>query len=74
MAKNYVTLTVEFESDTSWHDVVRNLISRIGNLDNDELGYTITKVYNSPITVEDAYDEDEEWFDEFVEDEEDWND
>lgn len=71
MVKNYVTLTVEFEGDAPWPDVVRNLISRIGNLDNDELGYTITKVFNSSICVEEAYDEDEEWFDE---DEEVWND
>ena len=71
MAKNYVTLTVEFEGDAPWPDIVRNLISRIGNLDNDELGYTITKVFNSPICEEEAYDEDEEWFDE---DEEVWND
>lgn len=71
MAKNYVTLTVEFEGDAPWPNVVRNLISRIGNLDNDELGYTITKVFNSPICEEEAYDEDEEWFDE---DEEVWND
>lgn len=61
MSKEYVTLTVEFESDTPWDDVVRNLISRIGNLDNDELGYTITKVYNSLFGAEHAYDEDEDW-------------
>lgn len=71
MIKEYVTLTIEFESSAPWPDVVRNLISRIGNLDNYELGYTITKVFNSPICMEEAYDEDEEWFDE---DEEVWND
>lgn len=74
MIKEYVTLTVEFESSAPWHDVVHNLISRIGNLDNDELGYTITQVFTSTMCAEDAYDEDEEWFDEFIEDEEDWND
>jgi hypothetical protein len=62
MAKNYVTLTVEFKSDAPWDDVVRNLISRIGNLDNDELGYTVTKVHNSLFGIEHAYDEDEEWY------------
>ena len=61
MSKEYVTLTIEFESDAPWCDVVLNLISRIHNLDNDELGYTITKVYNAPITMEEAYDEDEDW-------------
>ena len=62
MSKEYATLTIEFESDAPWDDVVRNLISRIGNLDNDELGYTITKVYNTPFETEHAYDEDEDWY------------
>lgn len=74
MAKNYVTLTVEFNTDAPWEEVVRNLICKIGDIANDELGYLVTRVHHTPITMEEAYDEDEEWFDEFVEDEEDWND
>ena len=77
MAKNYVTLTIEFNTDAPWEEVVSNLICKIGDIANDELGYLVTKVYNSPITPEEAYDEDEEWFDEeweFTEDEEDLND
>lgn len=62
MSKEYVTLTIEFESDAPWDDVVHNLISRIGNLDNDELGYTITKVYNNLFGTEYICDENEDWY------------
>ena len=62
-SKEYITLTIEFESDTPWRDVVRDLVSRIGNLSNNELDYTITNVYKSPFRFGQMYDEDEDWYD-----------
>ena len=64
MIKGHITLTIEFEYDESnsnWNDVSRNLITKIGNLDNDELNYTVSNVYNS--IYNDAWEEEENWDD-----------
>ena len=61
MAKNYATFTVEFNTDAPWEDVVRNLITKIGDIANDELGYLVTKVY-SGVYLND-WNEEENWDD-----------
>jgi hypothetical protein len=64
MAKNFITLTVEFDYNsemTDFNSVVASLVHKIGNIESDEMDYRVQHVYRtSHIDVWDDDDE-EDW-------------